>query len=210
MCPRERHAYCALKRLGDATIAAILIAALIPVFAVIALLVAVNLGRPILFTQQRPGAGGRIFTILKFRTMLDPDPERGLLSDADRLTRFGRILRSTSLDELPGLFNVLRGDMSLIGPRPLLVRYLDRYDATQARRHDVRPGVTGLAQVRGRNAASWDDRLRWDIEYVRSHGLVLDVRIALRTVVVVASRSGVSAPGHVTKEEFLGSSRMMA
>lgn len=206
MCPRERHFYCTAKRVIEAVVAAVAIALLSPVFGVVAILVAVKLGQPVLFRQQRPGIDGRVFTILKFRTMIDADPARGLVTDAERLTRFGRILRSTSLDELPGLVNVLRGDMSLVGPRPLMVKYLDRYDPVQARRHDVRPGVTGLSQIRGRNAASWDDRLRWDVEYVETHGLLVDLRIVLKTVVVVVRRTGVSAPGHATVEEFLGTS----
>ncbi|AMM19179.1 UDP-galactose phosphate transferase [Frondihabitans sp. PAMC 28766] len=210
MCPRDRHLYCGAKRVIDFAGAVVLLILLSPLLVIVAVAVAAALGRPVLFTQQRPGARGEVFTILKFRTMRDEDPSRGLLTDAERLTRFGRILRSTSLDELPGLINVIRGEMSFVGPRPLLVRYLDRYDDEQARRHHVRPGVTGLAQTRGRNAASWADRLRWDVEYVDRHSLRLDLAIIWRTVLVVARRSGVSAPGHATVDEFRGDREVAA
>jgi lipopolysaccharide/colanic/teichoic acid biosynthesis glycosyltransferase len=175
-----------------------------PVQAVVAGAVAARLGRPVLFRQQRPGLHGQPFTLVKFRTMRDVDERRGLVSDADRLTDLGRFLRSTSLDELPTLWNVLRGDMSLIGPRPLLMRYLDLYTPVQARRHLVRPGVTGLAQVSGRNALSWEDRLALDVWYVDHRSLALNARICARTVLILLRRHGISAPGEATMPEFTG------
>lgn len=202
MCARDRHLYCVLKRPIEAVAAMIVLVIAAPIMAVVAVAVALKLGRPVLFRQKRAGAGGIDFTILKFRSMLDRDPARGIVDDSQRLTPFGRLLRSTSLDELPGLVNVLRGEMSFVGPRPLLVHYLDHYDDEQARRHEVRPGITGLAQTRGRNAASWPDRLRWDVEYVDDHGLVQDLRILARTVGVVIGRRGVTAPGSATVDEF--------
>lgn len=177
----------------------------VPVALVVAVVVALGLGRPVLFRQERAGLGGRPFVLLKFRTMLEPDPARGLTTDDERLTRLGRLLRSTSLDELPGLVAVLRGDMSLVGPRPLPTSYLELYSPEQARRHDVRPGVTGLAQVSGRNGLSWEDRLRLDVEYVREKSLLLDLRLLVRTVLVVLRRDGVSAEGHSTCPAFTGS-----
>lgn len=190
------------KRTVDVSVAAFLLAVTSPVQAVVAVLVARKLGRPVLFEQTRPGRGGVPFKLRKFRTMLPPDPSRGLVSDADRLTRFGRILRETSLDELPELWNVLRGDMSLVGPRPLLMEYLDRYTPEQARRHSVRPGITGLAQVRGRNAISWEDRLALDVAYVDNHSLCQDARILALTVLKVFRREGISHGSHVTMPEF--------
>lgn len=201
MSPRDRTPRS--KRVADVLVAAVALVLLSPVLAAVALAVAVALGRPVLFRQERAGLGGRTFRILKFRTMLDPDPARGLVTDEQRLTRFGRALRSTSLDELPGLVNVLRGEMSIVGPRPLPAAYLEHYTPTEARRHDVRPGITGLAQVRGRNAASWDDRLRWDVEYVDTVGLRTDLRVVRRTVGVVLRRSGISADGHATCESLI-------
>jgi sugar transferase EpsL len=160
-------------------------------------------GRPILFRQDRPGRGERMFTLYKFRTMTDARNPRGeLLSDEERLTRFGRCLRRTSLDEIPELFNVLRGDMSLVGPRPLLAHYLPRYSPTQARRHEVRPGLTGYAQIHGRNALAWEDRLELDVWYVDHRSLSLDLEILLRTLPVVLRGRGVSAEGHATVPEF--------
>jgi lipopolysaccharide/colanic/teichoic acid biosynthesis glycosyltransferase len=154
----------------------------LPVQAVVALVVRWRLGSPVLFRQQRPGLHGEPFTMMKFRTMVDPDPGRGLVTDEERLTTFGSFLRSTSLDELPALVHVVRGQMSLVGPRPLLMRYLDRYSPEQARRHEVRPGLTGLAQVNGRNATTWERRLALDVEYVDTHSLRLDLRIIRDTV----------------------------
>ncbi|KQV78061.1 UDP-galactose phosphate transferase [Nocardioides sp. Root122] len=178
-----------------------------PLQLVIALLVHRKLGSPVLFRQPRPGKDGQIFELAKFRTMLEPDESRGLVTDEQRMTAFGAFLRSTSLDELPTLWNVVRGDMSLVGPRPLLVQYLDRYTPEQARRHEVRPGVTGLAQVSGRNAITWDEKFARDVEYVDNHSLRLDVRILWRTVVQVLKRDGISAAGDATMPEFNGRSR---
>ncbi|WIB33391.1 sugar transferase [Curtobacterium sp. MCSS17_005] len=196
------------KRLSDIVGASLALVALAPVLAVVAVLVAARLGRPVLFRQPRPGLHGETFTILKFRTMLEPDPAAGLVSDSDRLTPFGSFLRSTSLDELPSLWNILRGDMSFVGPRPTLCRYLDLYTAEESRRHDVLPGLTGLAQVRGRNALPWPERLRSDVEYVDTVTLGLDLRILLRTVVVVLRREGIAAPGHVSSDVFEGTAAM--
>ncbi|MBF4606171.1 sugar transferase [Curtobacterium sp. VKM Ac-1393] len=196
------------KRLIDVIAAAVALVALAPVLVVVALLVAARLGRPVLFRQPRPGLHGETFTILKFRTMLEPDPAAGLVSDSDRLTPFGSFLRSTSLDELPSLWNILRGDMSFVGPRPTLCRYLELYTAEESRRHEVLPGLTGLAQVRGRNALPWPERLRADVEYVDTVTLGLDLRILLRTVVVVLRREGIAAPGHVSSDVFEGSAAM--
>ncbi|MER7459789.1 sugar transferase [Micromonospora sp. NPDC126480] len=193
------------KRAFDVVAAAVLLALLAPVFAAVALLVAVGLGRPVLFRQCRTGRYGEPFELVKFRTMRPPDPRRGLVEDADRLTPLGRWLRSTSLDELPTLWNVLRGDMSLVGPRPLLPQYLARYSPTQARRHEVRPGVTGLAQVRGRNGLSWEAKFDLDVEYVDSRCLRLDLSILAATVRTVLRREGISAAGMATAPEFLGS-----
>ena len=196
--------YDRMKRALDVAAAGTALVALSPVLAGVSVAVALNLGRPVLFRQRRPGRDGASFEILKFRSMRNPDPERGLATDEQRLTAFGKALRATSLDELPSLWNVLRGDMSFVGPRPLLVAYLDRYTPRQARRHEVRPGITGLAQARGRNALSWDERFALDVEYVDSRSLALDARILLETVIGVMRRSGVSAEGHATMPEFRG------
>lgn len=201
----DRTRYDAPKRALDASVAAVGLVATAPLQAVVALAVLAKHGRPVLFRQPRPGKDGRVFELVKYRTMLLPDAQR--VSDADRLTPLGRFLRSTSLDELPTLWNVLKGDMSLVGPRPLLVQYLDRYSPEQARRHEVRPGITGLAQVRGRNGLDWDEKLALDVEYVDHRSLALDLRILWETVVVVLLRRGISADGHVTMAEFQGSAR---
>jgi lipopolysaccharide/colanic/teichoic acid biosynthesis glycosyltransferase len=191
------------KRALDLTVAGTLLVAFSPLLAAIGAVVRWRLGRPVLFRQARPGLEGRLFTLFKFRTMREERSDEGtLLSDAERLTRFGRALRATSLDELPELVNVLRGDMSLVGPRPLLVEYLEHYDAEQARRHLVRPGLTGLAQVRGRNASTWEDRLAADVEYVDTWSLGLDLRILVRTVASVLRREGISNDGHATMPRF--------
>lgn len=180
----------------------------LPVVAVAALIVRTRIGSPVLFRQARPGRDGRLFMLVKFRTMTDARDERGeLLPDALRLTGWGRMLRASSLDELPELWNVIRGDMSLVGPRPLLVRYLDRYTAEQSRRHEVRPGITGLAQVNGRNALRWEDRFALDVRYVDTCSFGLDLRILLRTIGNVVARRGISEPGHATAQEFMGSAR---
>ncbi|HET9519128.1 MAG TPA: sugar transferase [Actinoplanes sp.] len=192
------------QRLIDIVVAAVALVLASPVLLVVALLVAAGLGRPVLFRQPRPGRLGVPFTLVKFRTMRDVDPARGLITDADRMTRLGRLLRATSLDELPTLWNVLRGDMSLVGPRPLLVRYLDRYTPEQARRHLVRPGLTGLAQVRGRNSLSWEEKFALDVWYVDNRSLRLNARICAETVLTVVRRDGITAEGDVTMPEFMG------
>jgi len=178
---------------------------LCPVFLMLATLVALLLGTPVLFRQQRPGLGGRPFWLLKFRTMTEARDARGnLLPDAARLTAFGRFLRATSLDELPELLNVLKGDMSLVGPRPLLMQYLDRYTPEQARRHEVRPGITGWAQVNGRNAITWEEKFKLDVWYVDNRTLWLDIKIIFMTIWKIFKREGISQPGQATMEEFMG------
>ena len=194
-----------VQRTIDVTVAALALILLSPVILAVAVLVAWRLGRPVLFRQERPGLHGRTFTMVKFRTMRDVDPSRGMITDADRLTRLGRILRSTSLDELPTFVNILKGDMSLVGPRPLLVRYLDRYTPTQARRHEVRPGLTGLAQVRGRNALTWEAKFDLDVWYVQHRTLPLNLRIIAETFLTVVRRDGIAAAGDATMPEFTGS-----
>jgi len=176
-----------------------------PLLVAVAVLVRVRLGAPVLFRQTRPGRNERPFTMLKFRSMTDTrDADGRLLPDAERLPAFGRRLRATSLDELPELLNVLKGDMSLVGPRPLLMQYLPRYAARHRRRHQVAPGLTGLAQVSGRNALTWEARLDLDVEYVERASLVLDLRILARTIAAVATRRGISAAGEATMAEFTG------
>ena len=201
--------YDAVKRVLDIIASVVLLVVLGPVIAITALLVRSKLGSPVIFAQQRPGRDGRIFTVYKFRSMLDAAPGGSDVdtvgSDADRLTRFGRILRSSSIDELPELVNVLLGQMSIVGPRPLLVEYLPRYNSEQARRHEVRPGITGWAQVNGRNAVSWDERFEMDVWYVDHRSFLLDLRILVMTVTTVFRREGVSAAGHATMEPFGGS-----
>jgi len=196
------------KRLLDIIAASLALLLLSPVILLVAAAVALVLGRPVLFRQVRPGRAARPFTILKFRTMRDAFDASGRpLPDADRLTGFGRFLRSTSLDELPEFWNVLRGDMSLVGPRPLVARYLTRYSPEQARRLEVRPGITGLAQVRGRNAITWEERFDQDVTYVDSASLGLDLRILVETVFRVLARHGIHAEGHPTMTEFMGQQR---
>ena len=190
------------KRAIDVVASAVGLVVVSPVMAATAVAVAASMGRPVLFRQQRPGRDGRVFELVKFRSMRHPDATR--TSDADRLTRTGRFLRSTSLDELPTLWNVLKGDMSLVGPRPLLVEYLPRYTPEQARRHEVRPGITGLAQVSGRNGVAWEDKFALDVEYVDNRSLALDLRILLRTLTAVVKREGISADGHATVSVFQG------
>ncbi|MCS7305983.1 MAG: sugar transferase [Thermoguttaceae bacterium] len=183
--------------------AAVLLVLLAPLMGVIAVVIWVTMGRPILFRQQRPGLYGRPFLIYKFRTMtMEQDKEGNLLPDSERLTRFGRWLRSTSLDELPELWNVLKGQMSLVGPRPLLMEYLDYYTPEQARRHEVKPGITGWAQIHGRNALSWEEKFQLDLWYVDNWSLWLDVKILLATVWKVFKQEGISAQGHVTMPKF--------
>jgi sugar transferase EpsL len=192
-----------IKRLFDILVSAAVLILLSPLLLVVAAAVLVFLGPPVLFSQERPGLRGRIFRIHKFRTMTgERNAEGSLLPDSRRLTRFGRFLRSTSLDELPEFWNVLCGDMSLVGPRPLLVAYLERYTSEEARRHAVRPGVTGWAQVNGRNATEWEDRLRLDVWYVDNRSLWLDLRILFRTVSIVLNREGVNSPLAATMPEL--------
>lgn len=194
-----------LKRIFDLLVSAIALVALSPLLLVLAILVRLRLGSPVLFRQLRPGLNGAPFTILKFRTMTDDHDEHGiLLSAAERLTPFGRTLRRTSLDELPELLNVLRGDMSLVGPRPLRMEYLPLYSSQQARRHEVRPGLTGLAQVRGRNALSWEEKFSLDVEYVENRSLVLDIRIIIETVLQVLRGRGVESADGGLMPPFTG------
>lgn len=193
------------KRVLDLVAGSVGLVVLSPVLGVVAVLVRRNLGSPVLFRQERPGLGGRPFTLLKFRTMLDAVGADGaVLPDSSRLTPFGEQLRSTSLDELPELWNVVRGDMSLVGPRPLLMQYLPLYSASQARRHSVRPGLTGWAQVNGRNALSWASKFELDVWYVDHVSLGLDLRILWRTVASVVRREGISAAGEATMPPFEG------
>ena len=188
-----------MKRTFDIAVVLLTAALWGPLLLVIAWGVAAKMGRPVFFRQERSGTNGAPFTLIKFRTMREGDGP-----DAERLTGFGRFLRASSLDELPELLNVLRGEMSLVGPRPLLPRYLPRYSKTQARRHDVRPGLTGWAQVNGRNALSWADRFALDVWYVEHQSLLLDVKILWLTVWQVLRRTGISAEGHATMPEFMG------
>ncbi len=193
------------KRILDLALTIPGLVALSPVMLVVALMVRSRLGSPIIFSQVRPGLYGQPFRMYKFRTMLDARDANGQhLPDEVRLTQLGRFLRSTSLDELPELFNVLRGEMSLVGPRPLLMEYLDRYTPVQARRHEVRPGITGWAQINGRNALTWDEKFALDVWYVDHWSVVLDLRILFQTVWTVIRREGVSADGHVTMPVFVG------
>lgn len=195
-----------MKRALDLIVSLSALAILWPVVLLTALAVRMFLGSPVLFKQVRPGFRGEPFEIIKFRTMLDARTRDGrLLPDDQRLTKFGRILRASSLDELPQLWNVLRGDMSLVGPRPLLMEYLPRYSPHQARRHEVRPGLTGWTQVNGRNALSWDEKFDLDVWYVDNRSLLLDLRIMAMTALRLVKPSGISAAGHATMPEFMGS-----
>jgi len=192
-----------MKRLFDLMAASLALQLLALPLLVLAWLIRRKLGSPVLFFQVRPGLHGRLFTMVKFRTMTDErDPDGALLPDAQRLTSFGRFLRASSLDELPELWNVLRGDMSLVGPRPLLVAYLPRYSPEQARRHEVRPGITGLAQIKGRNAMAWEEKFRWDVYYVDNQNVLMDVKILFITLWKVARREGIQAGGEATAREF--------
>ena len=198
-----------MKRAFDFLISASLLILLAPVMALLAIMVVVQMGRPVLFRQERPGLHGRPFTMIKFRTMRNAVGEKGVpLSDAERLTGFGRFLRASSLDELPELFNVLKGDMSLVGPRPLLMEYLPLYSPEQARRHEVRPGMTGLAQINGRNALSWEQKFEYDVAYVDHHSLVLDAKILFKTIAVIVTARGINRSDDVTMTPFEGRKKM--
>lgn len=196
--------YRIVKRSLDLVGSAALVVATAPIMAITAALVANKLGRPVLFAQERIGLDGRVFTLYKFRSMREANLAQGIVADADRLTSFGRKLRSTSLDELPSLVNVLKGQMSFVGPRPLLVRYMQWYTPEQARRHEVHPGITGLAQVSGRNALGWEDRFALDVRYVEDLSFLLDLQILVRTVISVLRRQGITAAGEATMTEFRG------
>jgi len=191
------------KRLFDLLVTVPLIVIFSPILVLIGLLVWMRIGSPILFRQTRPGMHAKLFTIYKFRTMIDKHNDvGGLLPDADRLTPLGRILRSTSLDELPELINVIKNEMSLVGPRPLLMQYLGRYTPEQARRHDVKPGITGWAQVNGRNALTWDEKFTLDVWYVDNQSLWFDLKIIALTILKIIKREGINQPGQATAEEF--------
>jgi len=194
-----------LKRPIDFILSLLAIIVLSPVLLVVALLVRIKLGSPILFKQKRPGLNEKIFTMYKFRTMTDERDEKGeLLPNYIRLTRFGRVLRATSLDELPELINILRGDMSIIGPRPLLIEYLPLYNEHQQHRHDVRPGLSGLAQVNGRNTITWEEKFDYDVDYVENISFLLDLKTIVQTFLKVLKREGVNSSGTVTMEKFRG------
>ena len=202
----EQFLYRLSKRTLDVLGSAALLLLLAPVLTLLALLIRWRLGSPVLFSQVRPGLGGRPFLMLKFRSMTDErGPDGALLPDAQRLTAFGRFLRSSSLDELPGLLNILWGDMSLVGPRPLLMAYLPLYNAQQARRHEIRPGLTGWAQVNGRNALTWEEKFELDVWYVDHRSWALDLQILWLTALKVVRRDGISAPGEATMPPFQGS-----
>lgn len=197
--------YDPVKRALDIVLSSAVLVVTMPLQLLVAGLVAINLGRPVLFRQQRPGLDGEIFELVKFRSMKEVDHEKNLITNEQRITRFGKFIRATSLDELPSLVNIARGEMSLVGPRPLRVDYLPRYSAEQGRRHDVRPGLTGLAQVSGRNALGWEDRFKLDVKYVDERSLKLDIEILFRTIGKVLKRDGISSEGHVGSMPFLGS-----
>ena len=206
MKSKSNGIYCKLiKRIIDFLVAALSIIILSPVLIVLAILVRIKLGGPVIFTQERPGLNEKIFKLYKFRTMTDAKDESGnLLDDEYRLTGFGKKLRATSLDELPELYNILKGDMSIVGPRPLLVKYLPLYSDEQRRRHDVRPGLTGLAQVSGRNAITWTEKFSKDIEYVDNISLGLDISIFFRTIYCVLKKEGINSESAATMEDFTG------
>ena len=200
-----------IKRLMDIVLSLLLLICLSPVLLILCILVRMKLGSPVIFSQERPGKDGKIFKLMKFRSMTDKKDENGeLLPDEERLTSFGKKLRSTSLDELPELINILKGEMSFVGPRPLLVRYLPRYTEEQMHRHDVLPGLTGLAQVNGRNALTWEKKFEYDLEYVRNISLSLDIKIFFMTFMKVLKRDGVSSGTSATMEEFFGTETDMS
>lgn len=193
------------KRVFDFILSLTAIIILSPVLLLLTVIGAFRMGGNPFFTQDRPGKDGKVFKLVKFKSMNNKRDERGeLLPDEKRLTSYGQFIRNTSLDELPELINILKGDMAIVGPRPLLVRYLTRYNETQARRHEVRPGLTGLAQVNGRNAISWEDKFRYDVEYVDNLSLLLDIKIILKTALKVIKRDGISSESSATMEEFMG------
>ncbi len=193
------------KQIFDFSISNIALIVLFPLFLLIGFIVKMKLGSPVIFKQLRPGYDSKLFYLYKFRTMTDSRDDIGnLLSDEKRLTKFGKFLRSTSFDELPALYNVLRGEMSFVGPRPLLIQYLERYTPEQARRHEVKPGITGWAQVNGRNAISWEEKFKLDVWYVDNQSFCLDCKIFLKTIIKVLKRSDISAAGEATMVEFMG------
>jgi lipopolysaccharide/colanic/teichoic acid biosynthesis glycosyltransferase len=193
------------KRPFDFIVSLIAFILLVPLLLVIAVLIRIKLGSPIIFKQERPGLNEKIFTLYKFRTMTDKKDEHGqLLPDSDRLTKFGKFLRSTSIDELPGLINIIKGDMSIVGPRPLLVEYLELYSTEQTKRHEVKPGLTGYAQIKGRNALSWDEKFKLDVIYVNNVTFRHDIAIILKTIFKVLRREGISSTNSVTMEKFKG------
>jgi lipopolysaccharide/colanic/teichoic acid biosynthesis glycosyltransferase len=197
------------KRLFDFSVSLIAFILLFPFLLFIAVLIRIKLGSPIIFKQERPGLNERIFTLYKFRTMTDKKDEQGqLLPDSDRLSKFGKFLRSTSIDELPGLINIIKGDMSIVGPRPLLVEYLELYNLEQRKRHEVRPGLTGYAQTNGRNTLSWEDKFKLDVIYVNNVTFKHDIGIILKTIFKVMKREGISSNKSVTMERFNGSNNM--
>lgn len=198
-----------MKRLFDLILSLLASIVLLPVIAVVALLIRIKIGSPVLFTQIRPGLGGKTFKMFKFRTMLDAKDEHGnILPDEHRMTDLGAYLRATSLDELPGLFNVIKGDMSLVGPRPLLVTYVALYNDEQARRHEVLPGITGWAQVNGRNAISWEDKFKLDVWYVDNRTFRLDIKILIMTIKKVFIKEGINEKGQVTMSAFTGNDNL--
>lgn len=197
-----------LKRIFDFLLSLTAILLLSPLLLILIIAGMVKMGGNPFFTQERPGKNGKIFKLVKFKSMNNKRDENGeLLPDEVRLTNYGRFIRNTSLDELPELINILKGDMAIVGPRPLLVRYLTRYNATQARRHEVRPGLTGLAQVNGRNTISWEEKFRYDVEYVDKVSLLLDIKIILKTALKVVKRDGISSETSATMEEFMGNTK---
>lgn len=199
---KRKPIYPYIKRVLDILGAIVLLIITSPVLLITSVLVRINLGSPVIFSQPRPGMNEEIFKLYKFRSMKNVDLEKGLLTDEQRLTRFGKLLRSTSLDELPSLWNVLKGEMSFVGPRPLLVSYLERYSKHEARRHEVKPGITGLAQASGRNALTWEEKFNYDVQYIDNYSLIFDLAILWMTIKSLFRRHEISAEGHATMPEF--------